>query len=74
MTTRETVFEIQRRDSSGRWRKAPGVPRVHTFGLARLRAQKLIRKDGDDYVLDSKHYTESPVRVRHVKTGDTWSV
>src|SRR5687768_6022483 len=34
-------FEVQTKDKSGRWRKTAGQPRVHTFGLARLRAHKL---------------------------------
>lgn len=59
---RPAVFEVQRRDKSGKWRKAAGVDRVHTFGLARLRANRtgLVGTDG--------------VRVRNTATGDVFPV
>ncbi len=58
-------FEIQTRDKSGRWRKLAGAPRVHTFGLARLRWWKLS--------VPSRSVVSTPTyRIRNVKTGQTW--
>lgn len=73
-------FEIQKRDASGRWRKAPGVPRVHTFGLARLRMDKLqcvpaaivLTTQHGAYRMD--HETAPEYRVRNVKDGRAWDM
>lgn len=61
-----TPFEIQTRDKSGRWRKTAGQPRVHTFGLARLRAGKLVR--------EWRITSNDTIRVRNTHTGDVWPV
>lgn len=67
----DNVFEVQRRDKSGRWRKAAGIARVHTFGLARLRAHKSTLPVVD---ADNCGHELPALRVRNIKTGDTWTL
>lgn len=72
-------FEIQKRDATGRYRKAAGVPRVHTFGLARLRWLKLSLPFEPTHRRDNCVPTHvvsvAPTfRIRNVKTGQTWDV
>lgn len=69
---RPKIFEIQRPDTGGRYRKVKGVERVHTFGLARLRAGRVAHELRSVHGLDADGYGR--VRIRNTVTGDVFAV